>query len=99
MRHHKQNARNQFWSVKAIARRNRWKAEARLPESVALPMTKRLTAGLKPGDVAVVGWTAAAPTEPAWLTALLARNKAKAAKRDRYERRFKRRNDSAGESR
>lgn len=90
MRHEKQNARQQFWSPKAIAKRRRLLQESRLAESVPLPPTRRLTAGLKSGEVAVVGWQASAPSEPVWLTNLLARNKVKAVKRERYERRLKR---------
>jgi hypothetical protein len=51
---------------------------------------KRLSVGLKRGECAVVGWQCAAPTEPKWLTALLARNVAKSKRRARYERQFKR---------
>lgn len=53
-------------------------------------MTRRLTAGLKPGEVAFVGWQVAPTPEPAWLTQMIERNKAKAVKRARYERRVKR---------
>jgi hypothetical protein len=51
----------------------------------------RLTAGLKRGQVAVVGWQAATPIEPTWLTRQLLRNKAKQARRARYERMYARR--------
>lgn len=55
---------------------------------------KRLTVGLKRGECAVVGWQAAHAVEPRWLTLQLARNSAKAKRRARYERQFKRRGDA-----
>lgn len=90
MRHHRKNARAQFWSAKAIAKRNRVRAESRLPESKPLPTTRSLTTGLKPGEASVIGWQAAPTTAPAWLSQMIERNKIKAVKRARYERRVKR---------
>jgi hypothetical protein len=90
VRHHKKNARVQFWSTKAIAKRHRLRAESRLPESKPVQVTRSLTTGLKPGVVGVIGWQAAPATAPAWLTKIIERNASKSAKRARYERMIKR---------
>jgi hypothetical protein len=96
MRHHKKNARYQFWSAKAIAKRHRLLAESRLTETHPVPATPRLTAGLKPGEVALVGWQYAPAVAPKWLTQMVERNQAKAVKRERYERMMKRRAHQEG---
>lgn len=87
----------EFWSVKAIAKRHRLKAESRLPESKALPpppIAKRrgIVTRLAEGETcAVIGWQAAPQAAPKWLTEGIARNVAKRVKLARYERQFKRR--------
>jgi hypothetical protein len=90
MRHHRKNARTQFWSVKAIAKRNRLKAESRLPETHPVPNTPRLTAGLKPGEVALIGWQYAAPKLPLKVARAIERAQKKDRRRQRYERRMQR---------
>jgi hypothetical protein len=93
----KKNAHKQFWTVKAIAKRNRVKAESRLPESYPLPpppVAKRrgIITRLREGEsCAVVGWQAAPAEPPKWLAKMMARNSKKAKNRERYERQFKRR--------
>lgn len=79
-----------YWTIKAMAKRLRIRMESKLPESKPVPMTKRLTAGLKPGEIGVVGWQCAPVRVPARLQRALAQSAAKSVKRERYERRFKR---------
>lgn len=85
-----------YWTVKAIAKRNRLLSESRLPESKPIPpdhIAKRrgIIQRLKVGEnFAVIGWQAAPYAEPKWLTEMMARNKVKDKRRDRYERRYKR---------
>lgn len=99
MRHHKKNARHQFWSVKAIAKRHRIKAEARLPESKPLPKYLLPRArgesqvSIDDGQGAS-GWQNAPVRVPAFLRTLLAtsvKQTAKDVKRARYERMMQRR--------
>lgn len=99
MQHHKANARHQFWSVKAIAKRHRLRADSRLPESkpipkYLLPRGRDQTAPQIDDGQGASGWQNAPVRVPAFLRALVAssaKQSSKEAKRARYERMCKRR--------